>query len=74
MGMSYEPVQDTLELWECQIFNQGRWERFHDGDGVSQFPSPDKAWDCARRCFPDTEHLSSLVRVVKSGEAHDEEV
>ena len=50
--------------WEPQIHHKGKWEGFYDDPNEKVFVTEERAWDCARRCYPDTEYLSLMVQVV----------
>jgi len=50
--------------WELLVFNKGMWSPIHDDPNEKTFVTESQAWGCARRCYPDTEHLSAMVRVV----------
>ena len=50
--------------WEPQIHHKGKWGGFYDDPNEMVFATEEAAWNCARRCFPDTEYLSLMVQVV----------
>jgi hypothetical protein len=61
-GIPYVP--QTKGHWEPQIHFKGKWGSFYDDPNEKVFATEGAAWACARRCYPDTEHLSAMVRVV----------
>lgn len=50
--------------WELRALLRGEWSPIHDDPNEKTFPTEERAWDCARRCYPDTEYLSAMVQVV----------
>lgn len=70
MEQTENPAQSVAEVpapkghWEPQIHFKGKWGGFYDDPNEKVFATEEAAWACARRCYPDTEHLSAMVRVV----------
>ena len=54
----------TEGSWHLQIQFNGGWASIYDDPNEKTLATEERAWDCARRCYPDTEYLSLMVRVV----------
>lgn len=63
-AQSVAEVPTPKGRWHLQIRLNGGYASVYDDPSEKTFPTEESAWACARRCYPDTEHLSVMVRVV----------
>ena len=47
--------------WHLQIRLNGGYASIYDDTNEKTFATEERAWDCARRCYPDTEHMTLRV-------------
>jgi hypothetical protein len=50
--------------WHLQIPLNGGFASIYEDPNEPNFSTESRAWEVARNCYPDTEHLSAMVRVV----------
>ena len=50
--------------WHLQIRFNDDWRSIYENSSEMTYATKERAWEVARRCYPDTEHLTLMFRVV----------